>query len=95
MSWEIILSSLISAVLSGIILLVIKLGQKKAKEDKEDNEERGVLTLEALNANFAINKELVRCARGAKPNGELSQALTYQREVKHKLDDYIRRKASR
>lgn len=84
-----------TAVMSGLILHTIKAGQKKAQEREEDRDEREKLTLEAINASFCVNKELVGCVLDGKPpNGELDEAYEYQRKVKHKIEDYAREKAS-
>jgi hypothetical protein len=86
--------SVIGSVLAGIILR--KLSKAEVKEEKREAEriEREELTLEALTATFSVSKELVRCVRGEKPNGELTDAFKYQTEVKHKIDDYLRKKGS-
>ena len=95
MTTEVFLTALIPSVLCGIILLVIGYGQKKAQEREESRERRELLTLESLNANFKIDEQLARCIRGEKPNGDLTDALKYQKEIKHKLDDYIREQAAK
>lgn len=91
-----ILISLFATVLSGIILRKLdKMEKQTAKKETERNE-REELTLESLNAIFHVNKELVDCVLyQKKPNGEMEEAHQYQRETKHKLEDYMRKKASR
>ncbi|MCQ4637011.1 hypothetical protein NE619_09735 [Anaerovorax odorimutans] len=90
------LVGIFTAVMSGLILYVVKSGQKKAQSREEDRDKREQLTLEAINASFCVNKELVSCVLDGKPpNGELDEAYEYQRDVKHKIEDYAREKASR
>ena len=87
--------NIIVAIISGVILRKLDKAQKKTDEREAEQDEREQLTLEALNATFSVNKELVRCVRGEKPNGELTEAFQYQQDVKHKIEDYLRKKASR
>ncbi|MCO7121902.1 hypothetical protein NIA71_08635 [Ihubacter massiliensis] len=90
------LLSLATTVIAGVALHAIKSGQKKAQSREEDRDKREQLTLEAINASFCVNKELVSCVLDGKPaNGELDEAYEYQRNVKHKIEDYAREKASR
>ena len=91
-----ILVGIFTAVMSGLILHAIKSGQKKAQVREEDRDEREKLTLEAINASFCVNKEVVACVLDKKPpNGDLDNAYQYQRDVKHKIEDYAREKASK
>ena len=87
-------ASVIAAVISGVILRKVDTAQKKNDKREAERDEREELTLEALNATFCVNKELVRCVRGEKPNGELTEAFRYQQNVKHKIEDYLRKKAA-
>ena len=68
--------------------------QKILKKEKE-REERENLTLESLDATFSICKELTRCVRGEKPNGELTEAFEYMQDVKRRIAEYQRKRASR
>lgn len=88
--------SIVTTIIAGVILHAIKSGQKKAQAREEDRDEREKLTLEAINASFCVNKELTNCVLyEEEPNGELEEAYEYQRAVKHKIEDYARKKASR
>lgn len=89
------LIGIVSSVLSGIILHVVKKNQKDNEEREALRDRRSHLMLEAINANAGVSKELVRCVRGEKPNGELTEAFEYQTKVKHKLEDYIREVAAK
>ena len=106
MTSDIFLLGVLQASLSGIILIAIKSGQSKAKKRREEEEklkivleeakeQRTTLVLEGLNASFCVNKEVARCIRGERPNGELTSALDYQTEVKHKIEDFLRKQNSR
>ncbi len=86
--------SIAATIISGIILRKLDKAQKKSDKKEAEQEEREQLTLEAINATFCVNKELVRCVRGEKPNGELTEAFEYQQDVKHKIDEYLRKKAA-
>lgn len=81
-------------VLSGIVMLKINKANKKADEVEHSRKERELLILRSLDANAAVSKELVRCVRGEKPNGELTEAFNYHQDVKHDLEDYMREKAA-
>ena len=61
---------IVSSVLSGIILHVVKKNQKANEKREALRDRRSHLMLEAINANAGVSKELVRCVRGEKPNGE-------------------------
>lgn len=96
MDIKIILASAIPSILSAIVLLVITRQQGKADKRAEDREEREELTLEALNAVFSVTKELVDCTLyGKEPNGDLENAYKYKQDIKHKIEDYERRKAAK
>ncbi|MEG1298297.1 MAG: hypothetical protein RSD18_04835 [Anaerovoracaceae bacterium] len=89
------LLNLVTTIIAGVILHAIKSGQKEAQKREEDRDERERLTLEAINASFCVNKELVSCVLYRKPpNGEMEEAYKYQRDVKHKIEEYTRKKAS-
>lgn len=91
----------------GVILAKMKRSDDKAdkreakrqaiEEKREaDRDEREELILECINANFCITKELVDCVLYDKPpNGELQQAFDYKQETKHRLEDYMRKRAAR
>lgn len=102
--------TILAAVLAfmfGVILFMIKRNDEKAvrREQKRqqsealkeaDRDEREMLILKGLNANFSITKELTECVLHKKPpNGELEDALKYKQDVKHEIEDYMRRKAAR
>lgn len=91
-----IATSLFVAIISGILLRKFdKMEKRTAKQETERNE-REELTLESLNALFCVTKELVDSALYNKPpNGELKEAYSYKQETKHKLENYMRKKASR
>ena len=91
-----ILISLFATVLSGIILRKLdKMEKQTAKKEAERNE-REELTLESINALFCTTKELVDTVLYEKPpNGEMQQAYKYKQETKHKLEDYMRKRAAR
>lgn len=86
----------IPSILSGLTMLIVTRQQMKAEKRRAAEEEREKLTLEALNAIFCVTKELVECTLfGKEPNGELRQAHEYKQNVKHAIEDYERRMASR
>lgn len=102
--------TLLAAVLAfmfGVILYMIKRNDEKAvRREQErqrtealkeaDRDEREMLILKGLNAVFSITKELTECVLHKKPpNGELEDALRYKQDVKHEIEDYMRRKAAR
>lgn len=96
MNIGVILVNAIPSILSAVVLLVINRQQKKAEERARDREEREELILEGLNANFCVTKELVDCTLyGKPPNGDLEDAYKYKQDIKHKIEDYERRKAAR
>lgn len=86
----------IPSILSGLTMLIVTRQQMKAEKRRAAEEEREKLTLEALNAIFCVTKELVECTLfGKKPNGDLAEAHEYKQKVKHAIEDYERRMASR
>ena len=91
-----VIATVLPSVLSGVILAIISKQQKKAEERAKDRVEREELTLEAINAMFCVTKELVDCVLyGKPPNGELKEAFEYKQQVKHKLEEYQRKKISK
>lgn len=97
----------ILAFMFGLILAMINRNESRAvlrEEQRQKTEalreaerdEREMLILESLNANFSITKELTDCVLYGKPaNGELEEAYKYKQETKHKLESYMRRRAAR
>lgn len=78
------------------ILAKLKSNEEKLDKREAEKDERDELILESLNANGCVIKELYECRFHDKPaNGDLEEAYQYQRDVKHKLEDYMRRRASR
>lgn len=91
-----IITAIIPSVISGIVLLVMKHQQRKAEKREADRDEREELTLAAIDAMFCITKELTDCVLYRKPpNGELEDAFDYKQDIKHKMEDYQRRRAAR
>ena len=86
----------IPSLLVGVVLAKMARSEKKADQREADRDEREELILESLNANGCVIKELYECRYHDKPaNGDLEEAYQYQKEVKHKLEDYMRRRAAR
>ena len=82
-----IIIAAVPSVLSGIVLAVVSKSQKKADEREAERDEREMLTLQSLDAIFAITKELTECVLNhKKPNGELQEAYEYKQDTKHKLE---------
>ena len=104
--WLTILGAIL-AFMSAVILYFLKRNEDRAvkREEKRqaleaqkevERDEREMLILECLNANFSITKELTDCVLYKKPpNGELEEAFKYKQDVKHKMEDYMRRRASK
>lgn len=86
----------IPSLLVGVVLAKMARSEKKADRREADRDEREELILESLNANGCVIKELYECRYHDKPaNGDLEAAYQYQKDVKHKLEDYMRRRAAR
>lgn len=91
-----IIIACIPSLLVGIVLAKLSKSEKKADAREADRDDREELILECINANFCVTKELVDCTLNHKPpNGELKEAYEYKQKVKHKLEDYMRRKAAK
>lgn len=90
------LAAFLPSLFSGAALVLLTRQQHKVDQRARDREEREELTLEALNAVFSVTKELVDCTlHGKEPNGDLEKAYQYKQDIKHKIEDYERRKAAR
>lgn len=91
-----LLLACIPSLLVGIVLAKLSKSEKKADAREADRDEREELTLECINANFSVTKELVDCVLYNKPpNGELKDAYEYREKVERKLTDYMRRRAAK
>ena len=92
----VIIAAALPSVLSGVTIFVVTRQQNKADKRAQDRVEREELTLEALNAVFCVTKELTDCVLNKKPpNGELEEAYRYKQDIKHKIENYERRRAAR
>lgn len=90
---EIIIAA-VPSILSAIVIAKLSDTNRKSEKLEADRNKRELLILKSLNATASVEKELVRCARGEKPNGELTEAFNYHTEVKHELEDYMREKVA-
>lgn len=91
----VIIAAALPSILSGITIIVVTRQQNKVDKRAKDREEREELTLEAINAVFCVTKELTDCVLNHKtPNGELEEAYKYKQKIKHKIEDYERKKAA-
>lgn len=78
------------------ILSKQKRSEEKSEKREQDRDEREELILQCIDAQFSITKELVDCVLyDKKPNGELEEAFKYKQDVKHKMEDYMRKRAAR
>ena len=91
----VIIAAALPSIFSGVTILLLTRQQNKADKRAKDREEREELTLEAINAIFCVTKEFTDCVLNHKtPNGELEEAYKYKQKIKHKIEDYERKKAA-
>ena len=90
---EIIIAA-VPSILSAIVIAKLSDANRKSEKLEEDRNKRELLILKSLDATASVQKELVRCVRGEKPNGELTEAFNYHTEVKHELEGYMREKTA-
>ena len=90
---EIIIAA-VPSILSGIVIAKLSKANSKAEKLEADRNKRELLILKSLDATASVQKELVRCVRGEKPNGELTEAFDYHTQVKHEFEDYMRERAA-
>ena len=90
---EIIIAA-VPSILSGIVIAKLSKANSKAEKLEADRNKRELLILKSLDATGSVVKELVRCVRGEKPNGELTEAFDYHTQVKYDFEDYMREKAA-
>jgi len=92
-------ATILGAILAfgfGLVAWMIKRSDRKAEERDADRDEREELVLKSIDANGCVIKELYECRFHDKPaNGDLENAYKYQNKVKHELEDYMRRRASK
>jgi hypothetical protein len=83
-------------LLTGLILAKVSKQEKDTERRENERDERDELILKSIDANGCVIKELYECRFHDKPaNGELEEAYQYHRDVKHELEAYMRRRASR
>ena len=90
---EIIIAA-VPSILSAIVIAKLSDANRKSEKLEADRNKRELLILKSLDAITSDEKELVRCARGEKPNRELTEAFNYHTEVKHELEGYMREKTA-
>lgn len=96
MSIAAIIATAVPSILSGVTLLVVTRYLNKSDKKTDEKAKREELTLEALDALMDITKELTACVlEGKTPNGELHEAYARKQDIKHKLEDYERKQASK
>jgi hypothetical protein len=103
------MESIIGYIITGVITIGIgllwrKLDKQEKKDDQRymDKAKQDTLVLENLNANGKLtklnSKLVIKCMLEENLNGEvndLEEAIKYQTEVSHALDDHIREVSQR
>lgn len=86
----------IPSVLSIVFSFRLNKHQKKVEEREKERAEREFLQLENTNAFASVIKELYVCIFfNRTPNGELEEAFQYMQDSKHRLEEYLRKIASK
>lgn len=84
----------VPSFISSLVLAKLKRNEDAAEAREKERQEREEITLKSLDALFIVTKELVECTlKGKTPNGELQEAYEYKQQVKHRLEDYERKRA--
>lgn len=87
-----IIIAVIPSVLSGAILLVFRRWTKKNDKREEMRKEESILVLQNIDAIGTMADITAKCLKkGEKPNGELEDAMTYRTNMKHALENHLRK----
>lgn len=79
-------------VLTGVILLAIRKWDKKNEKRDEMRKEGDVLVLQNIDAIGTMADVTARCVKkGEKPNGDLDRAMDYRTDMKHALENHLRK----
>lgn len=95
--WQTLLAAGIpSLVLSTVFSLIIKRHERKEKEAREAQAKRDAarqqleyLQIEATLASMALAEATANALKNGHTNGDTEEALTYEREIKHKVREFL------
>lgn len=79
-------------VLTGVILLAIRHWMKKSEKRDDMRREEDVLILQNIDAIGTMADITAKCLKkGEKPNGDLDRAMDYRTDMKHALENHLRK----
>ncbi len=91
--WEIIACMSIPSAFTGFWIWMLKRHIDKAEKKRAEREaarvKNEVLIVQAVGASFALGEASAEAIQTGKHNGELSAALKYAKEIKHKQKDFL------
>lgn len=84
--------AVIQSVLTGVILLAIRNWNKKNEKRDEMKKEGDILVLQNIDAIGTMADITAKCVKkGEKPNGDLEDAMVYRTNMKHALENHLRK----
>lgn len=87
---EIILATILPSILSGTVLIVIGRSNKRNERKEELRKQESILILGNIDAIGTLSYQTARCHKGECPNGDLTEAMEYQKQQKINLQKYLR-----
>ena len=82
-------TGIVSSIITGVVLMKITAMDKKNDRKEELRKKECVLTLKNVDAVGSLAEQTARAVKGEKLNGELDEALTYRKRMKHELEDFL------
>lgn len=98
-AWEVVIAFGIPTLISStIISLFIKWWEKKdrvrqAKTEKQEEERHKLrlLQVEGILATMALSESVANAIKNGHTNGDMEEALEYEKKKKHEINDFLRK----
>lgn len=97
--WEILIAFGVPSLLcSTAISIFVKRWEKRDKERQEENRKRDeerhkleLLQTEAILAAMSLSESIATALKNGHTNGDMEEALDYERRKKHEINDFLRK----
>jgi predicted HTH domain antitoxin len=91
--WRIVIAAgLPSTICSTIIGIAITRMAAKQEEKEKAREEINVLLIQCVNASISLGEAVAIAQKNGKPNGETEKALSYAKDAKHDITNFLTHK---
>ena len=84
-----LVTSVLSTVIASCLMLFINRRAKKEDDREAAREQETYLLLKNLKAQGGVLVKIAACVKNDRVNGDMDDALKYQGEMKHELENFL------